>query len=60
MAVLSDATRRVMGDAGFQRELLGIGIEPEADTSPRRALTFLAGEVEKWRAVVQAAGVSIE
>jgi tripartite-type tricarboxylate transporter receptor subunit TctC len=60
MAVLSDATARVMADPGFQQELLGIGIEPEADTSPRRALTFLAGEVEKWRVVVQAAGVSIE
>ncbi|MBR0651429.1 tripartite tricarboxylate transporter substrate binding protein [Roseomonas terrae] len=60
MAALSDATRRVMADSAFQEELLSIGIEPEPDTSPRRALTFLAGELEKWRVVVQAAGVSIE
>lgn len=60
LATLSGATRRVMGDAEFQRELLGIGIEPVADSGPEQTLRFLSDEVTKWRAVVQAAGVSIE
>lgn len=60
LAVLSEATRRTMAEEAFRQELLGIGIEPEADMSPEHALRFLAGEVAKWRVVVQAAGVSIE
>ena len=60
LAVLADATRRVMGDQEFQAELLSIGIEPVADSGPEQTLRFLSAEVTKWRAVVQAVGVSIE
>ena len=60
IAALNDAVRRSMADAGFRRELEALSIEPVLDSSPERTARFIQAEMEKWRPVIQATGVSIE
>ncbi len=60
IAALNDAVRRSMADAAFRRELETLSIEPVLDSSPEQAARFIQAEMEKWRPVIQATGVSIE
>jgi tripartite-type tricarboxylate transporter receptor subunit TctC len=60
IAKLHEATLRVMADAGFQEQLLKMGIEPIMDSTPAKARAFIAAEQARFKSVVSAAGVTID
>lgn len=60
IAALGDAVRRSMADEAFRRELEVLSIEPVLDSTPAQTARFIQAEMDKWRPVVQATGVSIE
>ena len=60
IAKLHEATLRVMADAGFQEQLLKMGIEPITDSTPAKARAFIAAEQARFKSVVSAAGVTID
>lgn len=60
IAKLHEATLRVMADAGFQEQLLKMGIEPIMDSTPAKARAFIAAEQARFKSIVSAAGVTID
>lgn len=60
IAALGDAVRRSMADEAFRRELEVLSIEPVLDSTPAQTARFIQAEMDKWRPVIQATGVSIE
>lgn len=60
IAVLAEATRRVMAESEVQAQLRRIGIDPVTDSSPAKAVAFIEHERARFGPVVTAAGVSID
>jgi tripartite-type tricarboxylate transporter receptor subunit TctC len=60
IATLHEATRRTMAEESFRRELETLSIEPVTSSDPDHMTRFIRAEMEKWRPMVQATGVSIE
>ena len=53
---VSQATRKALADAGFQKLLLDSGIEPVVDSSPEKAQRFIDEEHDRLMPVIQATG----
>jgi tripartite-type tricarboxylate transporter receptor subunit TctC len=60
IAKLSEATTRLMTDAGFQEQLRKIGIDPITDSTPASARAFIEKERKRFKPVVEAAGVQLD
>lgn len=60
IAALNDGVRRSMADEAFRRELETLSIEPVLESSPEQTARFIQAEMDKWRPIIQATGVSIE
>ena len=60
VAQLAEAVRRTMAEAAFRQELQAISIAAVTESGPDHAARFIAAEMEKWRPVVRATGISIE
>ena len=60
IAKLSEATGRLMADAGFQEQLRKIGIDPIVDSTPATARAFIEKERLRFKPVVEAAGVQLD
>ena len=60
IAKLSEATGRLMADAGFQEQLRKIGIDPIVDSTPASARAFIEKERLRFKPVVEAAGVQLD
>ncbi len=54
---LSQATAKVMGDATFQEQLAGLGIETMAGSNPASAAAHIRSELAKWKPVIEASGI---
>ena len=57
---LSKATARVMADASFKEQLGKIGIDPITDSTPATARAFIQSERERFKPIVEAAGVKTD
>jgi len=57
---IAQANAAALQDPGFRRQLIGSGLEPYPDPSPRAARALIDGEIERWRAVLDAAGLKVE
>jgi tripartite-type tricarboxylate transporter receptor subunit TctC len=53
---VSQATRKALADAGFQKLLLESGIEPVLDSSPEKAQRFIEEERGRLMPVIEATG----
>lgn len=59
VALLADASRRVLGDAAFRAELEKHLIDPASDASPERLSVFLCEDIARFASVVKAMGIRL-
>jgi len=57
---LSNATAKVMSDASLRENLARFAIQPETGSNPAKARAYIRSEMERWKPVIDAAGVKIE
>ena len=57
---LNKAVNKVLKDAAMFERLRQLNMEPAEDMSPAGTKAFIAAEIEKWRAVVELAGATVE
>ena len=57
---LSNATARVMSDASLRESLARFAIQAETGSNPAKAAAYIRSEMERWKPVIDAAGVKIE
>jgi tripartite-type tricarboxylate transporter receptor subunit TctC len=57
---IAEATRRIMGDAEFQRILVTSGFEPILDSGPDATRQFIAAELTRWTPIMKATGFKME
>ncbi len=57
---LYQTMHKLMVDETFQKDLLSAGFEPLLDSNPQRTAQFIKDELDKWRPIVKATGVSAE
>lgn len=60
LEALSAATARVMADASLRESLAKFAIQAETGSNPARAVAYMRSEMERWKPVVDAAGIRIE
>ncbi len=58
--VLYRATQQVMNDAGFQAFLAGVSVQAVPGVSPEQTRAYMRAELEKWRPVIRATGMTME
>ena len=54
---LNDAARKALMSVDLSKKLEGVGMDP-APTTPDEFAKFLRTEIEKWRRVIQEAGIA--
>src|SRR3977135_3034560 len=57
---VTDATRKVMADADFQRILVTSGFEPILDSGPEATRQFISEELARWTPIMKATGFKME
>jgi tripartite-type tricarboxylate transporter receptor subunit TctC len=57
---LAAALERVMAQEGIRQRLRGAGMEPVAASGPDEFRQWTVGEMERWRAVILKAGISMQ
>jgi tripartite-type tricarboxylate transporter receptor subunit TctC len=57
---ISEATRKIMADAEFQRILITSGFEPILDSGPDATRQFIAAEMTRWTPIMKATGFKME
>lgn len=57
---LHQAVLEVARDTDFQGFLRSLSIEPVPDTTPQSTLAYMRSELEKWRPVIRATGMTME
>ena len=60
LEALSNATARVMSDASLRESLARFAIQVETGSNPAKAAAYIRSEMERWKPVIDAAGVKIE
>lgn len=58
IAKINAALNDVLSEEKFKAKLLAMGVETEAGTTPASVKSGLKAEMDKWRPVVKAAGIS--
>src|ERR1700716_155554 len=56
----TDATRKVMADADFQRILVTSGFEPILDSGPGATRQLISGDLARWTPIMKATGFKME
>lgn len=57
---LFNATKTVMADKGFIKELQDMGTEPVLDSNPEKARQFIKREIARWAPIIRKTGVTLE
>jgi tripartite-type tricarboxylate transporter receptor subunit TctC len=60
VAVISDAISKISQDQTFLSDLRAMAIEPLSDPDPARAAALFAGEISRWKPIIEASGAKIE
>ena len=60
LEALSNATARVMSDASLRESLARFAIQAESGSNPAKASAYMRAEMERWKPVIDAAGVKLE
>lgn len=60
LATLNAAVRGALADPGMRAFMASSLLDPFPDPTPERTMAFIRSELEKWRPVVQATGLSME
>lgn len=60
LAILNGAVRTALADPGMLAFMASNLVDPYPDPTPERTMAFIQSELEKWRPVVQATGLSVE
>ena len=60
LEALSNATAKVMSDASLRESLAKFAIQAETGSSPAKAAAYMKSEMERWKPVIDAAGVKME
>lgn len=60
LEVLSAATGKVMNDASLQEALSKFAIQAETGSNPALASAYLRAERERWKPVIDAAGIKVD
>jgi tripartite-type tricarboxylate transporter receptor subunit TctC len=60
LEALSNATAKVMSDASLRESLARFAIQVETGSNPAKAAAYIRSEMERWKPVIDAAGVKIE
>jgi tripartite-type tricarboxylate transporter receptor subunit TctC len=55
--ILYEATRKVVSDKAFQKQLENIGVDPIADSNPEKAALYIKSEIARWEPVIKASGL---
>ncbi|MCO6415222.1 tripartite tricarboxylate transporter substrate binding protein [Siccirubricoccus sp. KC 17139] len=58
--ILQDAVRRVVAEPDFQAFLSSVSVEPVPDSTPVSTAAYMWQELEKWRPIIQATGMTME
>jgi tripartite-type tricarboxylate transporter receptor subunit TctC len=56
VTTLNSALRDILTDADVKKRLIELGIEAKAST-PQEISTRLKSDIEKWRTVIETAGI---
>lgn len=54
---ITDLTRRIMGDESLRQGLLAMGVEPVTDPDPETSSALYSREIERWRPIIDSAGL---
>ncbi|WP_051213413.1 Bug family tripartite tricarboxylate transporter substrate binding protein [Rubritepida flocculans] len=57
---LQRAVRRVAAEPEFQDFLRSVSVEPVANSTPASTAAYMRGELDKWRPIIQATGMTME
>ena len=60
LEALSVATAKVMADASLRESLARFAIQAETGSNPAKAAAYLRSEMERWKPVVDAAGIKLD
>lgn len=60
LEALSNATAKVMSDASLRESLAKFAIQAETGSNPAKAAAYMKSEMERWKPVIDAAGVKME
>lgn len=60
LATLNGAVRTALADPAMRAFMASNLLDPFPDPTPERTMAFIRSELEKWRPVVQATGLSME
>jgi tripartite-type tricarboxylate transporter receptor subunit TctC len=60
VAIIADATRRIMADEKLQADLRALAIEPVADADPVTSAAYFSAERERWAPIIKASGAKME
>lgn len=57
---LQAAVRRVVAEPDFQAFLRSVSVEPVLDSTPASTTAYMQHELDKWRPIIQATGMTME
>jgi tripartite-type tricarboxylate transporter receptor subunit TctC len=60
LEALSAATAKVMADASLRESLAKFAITAETGSNPAKAAAYMRSEMERWKPVVDAAGIKLD
>jgi len=60
LEALSAATAKVMADASLRESLAKFAITAETGSNPAKAVAYMRSEMERWKPVVDAAGIKLD
>jgi tripartite-type tricarboxylate transporter receptor subunit TctC len=60
LETLSTASAKVMSDPSMRESLARFAIQPESGSNPAKAAAYMRAEMERWKPVIDAAGVKLE
>jgi tripartite-type tricarboxylate transporter receptor subunit TctC len=60
LEALSSATAKVMSDPSLRESLARFAIQAETGSNPAKAAAYIKSEMERWKPVIDAAGVKME
>jgi tripartite-type tricarboxylate transporter receptor subunit TctC len=56
VAIIADATRKIMSEPALQAALRDMSIEPVADADEKKSAAYFTGEIERWGPIIKATG----
>lgn len=57
---LYGATRKVVSETAFQKDLDRLTVEPVTDSNPEKAARFIKSELAKWAPIIKASGIKVQ